>query len=395
MSHWSSILTVFTLGAAAGAGVLALLQSRTDTPQLPAMSSVTPMTDLLNGYACRKAETKHVRMGGVEDAFSATGEETRSPGDLQDWMDKRTGSRGGIAATRGYDEAGMDNAFVERIADFPDGIVHGIVALRLRRLGSTNNDHLALGDLVRPFEMSHIWSVTLSENHREPGWRYAGDVMSATLAEVVFPTRYDRDQEPLPQTHRTLRDFLRNGARHVDVVVSDDTMVDAVGFAVCTEPPERRGTTFIVQPLNIDGVSFVSCNPRVGGQDHCDFYAGDTLCSQQRPLACFSEGDLPVPEMTPAQSKALNGLQTWSGGRVAFTEPLAAGTIPTQAQGHALCRTSFGPSWRMANIHDGQIANAFAARADSRVSGPVWIDSNLEPYGNCWALTQDYGTGDE
>ena len=381
---------LFIALVAFGLGLLLASLGRARVPvaaiPAPLAATTTPATDGLETYACRKAETRHVLIGGQEDGFSPAGIERATPGALFEFMQSRTGSAGGIAATRDYDQGGFDNVFMERFDDLPPRIAHGRLVLRLRHLGNTNNDAVVFGEVTRPDEVSHMSALNLNPEAPLGPWTRQGDVYFADLGRLDLRQRFGTSGEALPQHYATLLDFVRDAARPLDVIVTDDTMVDMVGLALCSEPEERLGTTWRVDAMGSDLVH-LSCNGANSRDDHCNPYAGDTQCDALRPLACFREERAAKPTLDVGMDALL---MSWSGGRVGLTDPVRARDLPTREDAHALCRTTFGADYRVLNIHDGATATGMAGFGEPGTSRTAWVDSNLEPYGNCWDRDADY-----
>lgn len=376
-------LIAFSLGALVSA--VAFLYVQKPAPVAVPLSS-SPLMDALNQYNCRIAETKHIIMGGYEDEYAPGNEEINSPGSLRDFMVSRTGSRGSVAVTRGYDEAGHDNAFLERFDNFPTGLAHGFVAIRLKPLGRLNNDSITIGQLEDGDNLSHVSGFGFANLDLNPWWHWDADILYAHLSELPFRTYFYSDGRPKPSRHDTVLSYIKEGLHPVDFIIKDDTMVDAIGFALCTEPKTKAGNTFLVKPLS-DTILALSCNPLDGGLDHCNRYAGDTVCSQALPLACFREGEDSIPD---GVSKTNKFIWSWTGGTLKFTEPIQGNSLKSQADGHALCQSRFGTDYRMSNTHDGFQSQSISAYGTPPQSETVWVDSNLEPYGNCWPRPSDY-----
>ena len=383
-----SVLAAFVLGVAiTGATVSLWPQTAPQAALTP--PSATPLTDALGAYQCRKAETKHIVMGGIEDSFSPGGDERAAPGALAEYMAQNTGSKGGIATGRDYDEPGQDRLFAERFV-LPRRIAHGMVAVRQRHQGGGGNDYIQFGDIVGKPYSSHVATYTFEPSRYRQGWTVKGQVLSADLSDLPFFESLDANSEVLPKAYTTLLEFLRDRPETLDMVASDDTEIDAVGFAVCTEPEIARGTTFIVEAL-APNIVIAGCNP-LSRVDHCNVYAGDTLCTDRRPLACFSDAQAGLPNVLMSKYALLK--PSWSGGILQFTAPIRGDRFQTSDEAHAYCAAKFGSEYRMATTHDGFEAHSLVARTSSTPEAPfeTWIDSNLETYGNCWSLRPAYGS---
>jgi len=358
------------------------------TPGLPdaqAETSPTPIADKLNAYSCRVAETKEIILGGEEDAFSLAGVEINRPGSFAEYRKNRTGSRDSMDIERSYDVGGQDSAFLETL-ELPSNIAHGIIVMRIRLLSSLRNDAVTIGGLDQGHKVSESSVFAFSDPTKNPGWSLEGEVLSANLSELSFPQRYSAERDPLPRQYETVLDYAQRSAKPLNIMIADDTMVDVIGFALCIEPERGRGVSFLVNDLDHELVS-LSCNaPQF--EDHCSVYKGDTVCEKELPVACFSDRGYLLPgqlSFDPAKNN-----EKWSGGAVKFSQPIQGRRFKTQSQVNNFCRNKFGPSFRIANIHDGVPSQALLARGQAKGIKQAWVDSNLEIYANCWAIKFDY-----
>lgn len=345
--------------------------------------------DRLNNYTCRKAETKQIILGGNEDGFSPDGIEESKPGTLLDFYANKTGSSGGIRLGRDYDDSGFDQIFLDRF-HLPKNTAHGIFVIRAKQLGSINNDIISLGNLEKKTQEAHFSFFAYSNPNAAKGWKRDGEIFSGAFGDFPFLDRMAPSGDKLPQTHETLLDYIRNGNAPIDIQISDDTMVDVIGFALCTEPDKNFGNTFLVTSLGENLLS-LDCNHLDGSGDHCERYKGDTSCETELPLACFADRGAPPPQYPLSREK--NFSWAWSGGEVKFTLPIPGDSFKTQADIHRHCRAEFGNSFRAANIHDGSQSTRFIAKGSASNIKQAWVDSNLEPYGNCWSMKRDYPNG--
>lgn len=358
-------------------------------PEAPEIStksqSLTPVADALNAYSCRVAETKQIILGGEEDGFSLAGTEINTPGQFKVYQQNRTGSKDSIDVDRGYDVGGQDSAFLESI-DLPSNIAHGIIVIRLRLLSTLRNDVVSIGQLNQGHMLSASVNYAFSNPSNNPGWTLKDEVLHADLNQLHFPQRYSTDKTPFPRPYNTVLDYVRDAQKPLDIYISDDTMVDVIGFAVCIEPEQGKGVTFLVEKVDTDLVS-VFCNT-AERENHCSVYKGDTVCEAELPVACFADRGYSLPKTL--YNDPINLDHSWSAGDVKFSDPISGNTIKSQKDGHNLCQRTFGPEYRLANIHDGAQVGGFVAYGNADNVSQVWIDSNLELYGNCWPIRSDY-----
>ena len=357
-----------------------------EAPKIPAGSqSLTPVADTLNAYSCRVAETKQVILGGEEDGFSLTGIEINTPGTFADYKRNRTGSKDSIDIERSYDVGGQDSAFLETF-ELPSNIAHGIIVMRVRLLSSLRNDAVSIGGLNEGHMLSEAATFAFSDPSKHPGWELNGEVLQSQLGELVFPPRFSADKTELPKKYDSVLDYVQASKKPLNIVISDDTMVDVIGFALCIEPERGRGATFLVDKVDDELIS-LSCNT-AQKEDHCSVYKGDTVCETELPVACFADDGYELPESLvndPARRD-----DNWSAGTIKFTQSMRGDTFKSQQDGHRFCRKLFGPTYRLANIHDGMQVNGFIAYGRADNVDQAWVDSNLEPYGNCWKMRSDY-----
>jgi hypothetical protein len=135
------------------------------------------------------------------------------------------------------------------------------------------------------------------------------------------------------------------------------------------------GMTWEVQPYQHTGETnfFVGCKG-------CDPYRGDTPCATKLPLLCFIyEGTEGPPTLDQRKAKF-----SWSGGRVAVTDPVAAETFPTLMDANNYCKNSFGKDWRVAEFHDGFGGWSFFAAGSLPKDTRFWVDIN-DQRANCWS----------
>lgn len=361
------------------------LQPQPNLPDPSTDVSSTPVADKLNAYSCRVAETKEIILGGEEDGFSLTGEEVNRPGSFAEYRKNRTGSKDSVDIKRGYDEGGQDSTFLETL-ELPSNIAHGIIVMRIRLLSSLRNDVVVIGGLNQGHKFSEMNRFTFSHSNNNSGWTLDGEVLSAQLNELTFPQRFGPDRKPLVRNYKTALEFVQRSGKPLNIAIQDDTMVDVVGLALCIEPERGRGVSFLVNDFDHELVSLRCDTPQK--EDHCSVYKGDTSCETELPVACFSDEGETLPEQF--KDVMAGNLAEWSGGVIKFSKPIQASTFKTQSQVNHYCKTKFGSSFRVANIHDGIPSQALTARGQANETKQAWIDSNLEPYANCWAIKTDY-----
>ncbi|MBS0463001.1 MAG: hypothetical protein JSS41_11085 [Proteobacteria bacterium] len=323
--------------------------------------------DLLRAYPCRRSETKVVQVKGIEDGFSPAGNEL---GFLRPGLDKARWRS--IGAGR-YDQSQPDREFHDSLqipAHIHDGLF--VIGLKALPVSDSGNDILALGDLTSPNRFSHLIADLPGL-----GWNVDGVLHSAALGNVILnaPGQTDR---------RSLLDWLREGAQThwLDVMVEDDTSVDFIGLAACVEPPRGKGVTLMTSEAQpAAGIVALSCRNGPPDWPICDPYTGDTPCESELPVACLLPGREPPPREL-AHTVIASG---WTGGRIAFTGPVAAAKFRAIQDVDAYCATHFGKAWRTLTAHDGNpAAGAYGRGRPPPVPVRAWVDEVNQPYATCW-----------
>lgn len=358
------------------------------SPEAILAEAAQPGMQLLHQYRCHRSETKRIFLRGIEDDFSPQGDE---PASLRpELRSERTASLDLSA----YDDSEADRVLIDHVT-LPSDVARGLFVVSLRPSAGSGNDAVAIGDLTWEREVPpRPWGFgasvpTLAE---QPGWQSVGPVHYAEFRDL----RFERESAtPLKGRFRTgrrgpyatLLDFVRSGdgARTVDIQVSDDTSVDFVAMVVCEEPPREAGLTLVAVSLEANPrhkMVNLSCSGGGASQRLCNPYVGDTACGTALPVACFRDGGVPRPAWL-AQAGHASG---WSGGEVAFTPARKASEFRSIAEVDRSCAARFGAGWRTATFHDGGRGGSF--NAYGRHSGPpqrVWIDIKGQPYATCWS----------
>ena len=344
--------------------------------------SATPGMDILNDYQCRKQETKKIILGGVEDGFSSGNEEAVSGEKIRAHYAQRHGAFGALELTRSYDERGVDNIFFDEFS-FPPNVAHGIIVTKFQELSTLKNDSFSLGNLFETH--SHQYGTAIVNMPNSKIWSSQHGTIWANLSNLTFAIRETPDGSILPQIHKSLLELVA-ASEPVTVRVADDTMVDFIGFAVCSSPAERKGTTYRINsnPMPENFVS-LTCDDS-DGAIQCNPYKGDTVCETRLPLACFFDKF----QSPPLALTSLHNKYYWSGGEVKFSAPIAGSEFETQDEVHNFCKAEFGNEWRALTTHDGGMASIITAQGRPPNSEKVWIDVKTQPYGNCWELRPDY-----
>ncbi len=390
----TAILMALLMGGAIGVGVtLVALSSSGEKPARP--DSSTPQNigmigesgmDKLNRFECLKGETKQIILRGVEDGFSSANDETITKTDLHAFMQDRFGRKGAVGIDRSYDDSRLDQVLLDEI-EIPSRTAQGLVVVRLQERMKLRNDTITIGDLINKSLDGHAHVETFARitNGLPSAWREEGELIFANLKDLTFAISVTDDGTSYPRTHANLLELIQSAetSLSVEFAISEDTMVDFVGVAACLRPEERKGTTFLASQSPLDASLLRLKCEKEDGTSHCNPYNGDTSCKAELPVACIKSGQhhkLPDNVSDPITKSS------WTGSEIKFTPAVRGSSLETQNSAHALCRSTFGPDWRTVNIHDGRMIDNILAKGDASEHGKAWVDSPMEPYGNCWAL---------
>ena len=145
----------------------------------------------------------------------------------------------------------------------------------------------------------------------------------------------------------------------------------------------RRGLTLghsaQLQNKSTAGTVALSCGvSNLGGDNLCDPYVGDTLCSTPQPLLCLIVINAPAPTY-------LSDSKNWSGGLVAVTDAVPGDRFSTIHEANAYCARNFGKDWRVASFHDGGGWALQAYGSAGKTGGRVWVDIKTQSSGTCWS----------
>jgi hypothetical protein len=148
---------------------------------------------------------------------------------------------------------------------------------------------------------------------------------------------------------------------------------------------------------------------RVGLFNSGNPYVGDTLCKKKLPVLCINVDGSPRPGYSLVPGGLGPFYEGWVEGTLQPTPPTKGSTLTSLAVADALCATTFGPGWRMAEFHDGAYANGMDATHSCNTVGCItswqaglphgghsmwghgnlnqakryWTHINDQP-GNCW-----------
>jgi hypothetical protein len=137
------------------------------------------------------------------------------------------------------------------------------------------------------------------------------------------------------------------------------------------QPPVRRGMTWAKVGHSLafgaDRFNCAGCNP----------YTGDALCSALHPILCIR------PDGSPNPGLPVNFDDGWIGGNVGLSPAIRGDQLLGVANADAVCATSFGPGWVMAEFHHPQGGWGWSSRGNVNPAGRYWVHIN-DQAGNCW-----------
>jgi hypothetical protein len=396
---WKSLF-LSTLTAAVG-GLAVWTAMRLDTPA-PAGPPVRRGEALLQAYQCLEAETKEIILRGVEDDFSPRGEEPAN-------IDPRlAGTRYALEpGTNVFDYSGTDQQLQDHFY-LPPHTASALFVIRLRANGNNQNDSIQIGNYLSQFEAQTVDRMFFSSRLRFlpdlEGWQIEGEYYWAQLSDIQMGYVDQANNQQVLAWHNppmSVLDYVQHPDSDglVAINIGDDTSVDFLGVAACSEPAPGHGLTFVQangpaqftvsQPeARIGGIAFFNLEGTEDTVYRSNPYVGDTPCETELPLACFRPLELPQPRSYDDRS-ADDEYEWifWSGGIVAGTPQVAASAFSTIDDADAHCAQEFGTDWRTLTYHDGGRPGRVMAYGGLQ-NGPgtrAWIDIRGQPYATCWA----------
>jgi len=401
---WKSFF-LSTLTAAAG-GLAVWTAMRLNAPDL-AEPPVRRGEALLQAYQCLEAETKEIILRGIEDDFSPQGEEVGMVDPRLEGTRYARESGANIFDNSATDQQLQDHFFL------PPNTASALFIIRLRANGNNENDTIQIGNYLTSFASESADRLLFSSRIRYlsglAGWQVDGEYYSAELSDIILGFVDSENTQWVVGWHdppSSVLDYVRQPGSDglVAINISDDTSVDFLGVAACSEPAPGRGLTFVQanwpgqftvsQPeARIGGIAFFNLEGTEDTIYRSNPYVGDTPCETELPLACFRPLELPLPRGYDDRS-ADDGYEWifWSGGIVAGTPPVAASAFSTIDDADAHCAQEFGADWRTLTYHDGGRPGRVTAYGGLQ-DGPgtrAWIDIRGQPYATCWAHPDPY-----
>jgi len=339
--------------------------------QVQTTESATPGMDALNNYTCRKAETKQILMGGIEDNYSTADLEPVNFTKTELAELNRSDSLG-----RFYDEAGHDKDLIDKF-EFDGEIAHGFLVLKARSLTDYENDWISVGLISdRQATIGYRFTFKITDIGEINAVERSDDIITLRLLDIK-QMRFDDKGIPFSEVVKTIeKDAL------LRVVVSDDHQVDFMGFALCLKPKTQKGTTFTINERPVKpGFTNVTC-----GRSHkCDLYGGDKSCKEAFPVVCANPHYQASPDNL-AETYETN----WSGYAIKYSRAVRGDSFDTADDVHDFCRAEYGDDWRVMGLADMPADILAFGYGDSQKTGRAWINIGDQPYANCWDLRPTY-----
>lgn len=163
-------------------------------------------------------------------------------------------------------------------------------------------------------------------------------------------------------------------------------------------PPANSASCSIVDgysvtpPAGHPGMTWRATEQRSGPVTHVasdnvtNPYSGDTPASASLPVLCLRVTNAPAP--SNVSPDFYNG---WAKGSLAITAPVTGSTLTSRATADALCSSTFGGGWRMAEFHDGFYGTNLASSGgwsywgygNIPIGQRMWVAINDQP-ANPW-----------
>jgi hypothetical protein len=364
--------------------------------------STTPTLDKLDTMTCPRGLTLVTQVRGQEDGFSRAGQEPaaidpalRRYGAFNDLYNGQVRTYG----LRSFDESGPDKLLIQHF-DMPKGAVSGSLLLRVKGSArGASNDYVRLISSAPYLSQSGIerlvsFSASLQTegieatvlsappvgDESEQNGEHLSDRLLVINLELFKGSSTDPTGSILGYFNQTVP-TQGNATNLITLGVYDDTTVDVAALALCVEPDSIRGVTFVEHSDKRLGpdMSLLSCATDET-QSMCGPYTGDTLCSDQLPLACYKDGTAAKPDNI---AKAEINDANFVAGEVRGTEPIAGSSFKTICEADRYCASTFGSGWRVLTYQEGG-GGVVISRSKIEPKTRLWIDIRDQPRARCW-----------
>ncbi len=208
---------------------------------------------LVENYQCKTGLVKTVQHYGVEDVFDlSNGAEQAYPSsDVLNWPNVIAYNNNvNQATTSGYDETSNNRIFADSINNLPAGIVSGRIYIGLKSNGSSlqHNDTLAIGkygtSVNSYFETLNKLKLADGTGTQPYSTQWQNQLVNTTnpTTDVLW-----NDFNRLKFTaSSSLLDYVQT-SNNFDVVVQDDTSVDFITVATCSEKKPVEEITQVLE----------------------------------------------------------------------------------------------------------------------------------------------------
>lgn len=356
---------------------------------------------ILMEFQCPYGTTKHLLINGVDDNFAFGNLE---PSRRSERLSHLPGHVANALYKRDYDETGNDKTLVDYF-EIPENVLRGVFVTRIMLSENYGSDVLSIGDFANLEANQHSlnsYHIRLQDLDKSAAWTQGpGNIYSIRLNTLDFTTASPEYEADIQREYFGLIPYLRSQkeATIIEFMVTDDTPVDFSGMAVCTEPAEEQGVTFVETKMEKEAENdflLMSCDLEIRAEK-CNPFYGDTLCNHSHPVACFFDTRSAVPEIDANVKNYHKSLiqAHWGGGEVNFTPYVRGDTFKTLADVNRYCARTFGEGWRILDFHDGGLKAVATQRPQQVPDSRVWVDIKDQPHGTCWSRADGIKSGEQ
>ena len=395
-----AVLSFAVVGLAFVAGRALWLASDDRAPAQPfeAHPAATPMMGQAEQFECPRALKKDIIWLGVEDGFDRSTEEIARPRQAvlrQAFYETVFTDDNLRYRYRDFDELGVDRSLYVSVT-LPASVRSGFLMARVIVDDPLESDSISFSDLADPFvavpsEARVKFDTPMKEAVLIPARTGLGDIVQVDFDR--FRSRSGERPMSLTQYLQAMPPSWEPQGTVFDITIGDDTAVDAIAIVTCRDKPDRTGTTFTETTLDLeeDGLSLLSCGMDAS-QRPCDPFSGDTQCSVELPVACYTSSVSP-PDPQPIPQGVDRFARFRVQGRITPSAPVRGDRFETREDVNDFCRKAFGNNHRILSFHESG-AQGILSRSDIAPGQRVWVDVRDQPNGNCWRSQDGTEGGD-
>ena len=187
---------------------------------------------LVKKFTCEAGEIRTVKHYGIEDLFStANGAEVAHPSTAilnTPWVQNYP------FPVTGYDETLNDRIFADTLTNLPSNITKGMFYIGLKSNGSSlqSNDTLSIGDYASGKIMVNTHLTALAPQYN---WNHQLVSNTNPTTDIYYKAFSGINMTQNGNSAGTLLDLVQN-QNSMDVIVADDTSVDFITVATCSQP---------------------------------------------------------------------------------------------------------------------------------------------------------------